>query len=273
MGYGGATVDAEITSLREKLVVLEQQICSETERQRTGKKPLTDPFFLCRLHGALRARLDRLNCCPTDLRVLRSTVQIVTDPCVRAELRAYIETIENGQADNGIPPVPVRDLGVPAEGFPGVPAPPQPPPGQPWEEPPAVTVEAVLNARIDRLERTVFELRKGMLFAGGGGGGSAETRIVENVTPITGGTDGHVLFNNNGIVSGEDAFSWDDVTNTLTVGSLAVTADNGVALTGQTDAAAAGAGTLTNAPIAGDPTWIRVVRNGVNGAIPWWRIP
>jgi hypothetical protein len=38
------------------------------------------------------------------------------------------------------------------------------------------------------------------------------------------------------------------------------------------DAAAAAAGTLLNAPTAGNPVWIRVNLNGVEGAVPWWAV-
>ena len=263
MGYGGTSVSVELADLCGKLVSLEQEIC---------KKP---DLFLCRLHGAVRARIDALECRASDLRALKGTLHLVGDPCVRAELQAYIQTVESGRADNGIPPIPINGPGQPAdEGFPGLPPAP-PPPGQPISpvETPAITPEAVLNARIERLERTVFELRKGVVFAGGGGGGSAEVRIVENVTPLIGGTNGRGLYNDGNTIGEDDAFLWDETNNRLTVDQLALVDDNGILLTNQTDAAAAGAGTLTNAPIAGDPTWIRVVRNGVNGAIPWWRIP
>jgi hypothetical protein len=46
--------------------------------------------------------------------------------------------------------------------------------------------------------------------------------------------------------------------------------DGGIFFTNQTDAAAAGAGTLLNAPQAGNPVWLRVNRNGTAGAVPWW---
>src|SRR3990167_65037 len=184
MGYGGALVSVELADLCEKIVSLENEIC---------KRP---DLFLCRLHGAVRARIDALECRTQDLRALKGTLHLVGDSCVRAELQAYIQTVESGRADNGIPPIPIRGPGQPVdEGFPGLP--PAPPPGQPISPvettPASITPEAVLNARIDRLERTVFELRKGVVFAGGGGGGSAEVRIVENVTPLIGGTDTRVL--------------------------------------------------------------------------------
>ena len=267
MGYGGTSASIELADLCGKLVSLEQEIC---------KKP---DLFLCRLHGAVRARIDALECRTADLRALKGTLHLVADSCVRAEMMAYIQTVESGRADNGIPPIPIHGPGQPVdEGFPGLPPAP-PPPGQPLPteavSAAAITPEALLNARIDYVEQKVFELRKGAALArgGGGGGGSAEVRIVENVTPLIGGTNGRVLFNDGGTIGEDDAFLWDETNNRLTVDQLALVDDNGILLTNQTDAAAAGAGTLTNAPIAGDPTWIRVVRNGVNGAIPWWRIP
>ena len=282
MGYGGKTVDAELAELCEKLVSLEQLTCQKSEerlrRQRQGSTPREDNEaeqairFLCRLHGAVRARMDALNCFTPDLRVLKGTIRFVGDPCIREELQAYIQTVESGRADNGIPPIPIRGPGVPVdEGFPGLPS-PSPAPGQPISSV-EITPEAVINASIADLYQKFFELKRRVVLAGGGGGGTADVRIVENVTPLIGGTDTRVLFNDGGFVGEDAAFSWDETNNRLTIDQLALVDDNAILLTNQTDAAAAGAGTLTNAPIAGDPTWIRVVRNGVNGAMPWWRIP
>lgn len=58
---------------------------------------------------------------------------------------------------------------------------------------------------------------------------------------------------------------------TIYVGtSIVLQADNALVMSAQVDKAAAGAGTLLNAPQAGNPTWIGLNRNGVSGAIPWW---
>jgi hypothetical protein len=47
--------------------------------------------------------------------------------------------------------------------------------------------------------------------------------------------------------------------------------DNGLAFVNQTSGAGAGAGTLTNAPSAGNPShWLRVLINGANRFIPCW---
>lgn len=59
----------------------------------------------------------------------------------------------------------------------------------------------------------------------------------------------------------------------ISIGGLVnvTTIDNGVDFTGQTSGAGAGAGTLTNAPSAGNPThWLRVKINGANRLIPCW---
>lgn len=48
--------------------------------------------------------------------------------------------------------------------------------------------------------------------------------------------------------------------------------DNSLTFVNQTSAAAGAAGTLTNAPTAGDPAfWLRVIINGVNSFIPCWQ--
>lgn len=59
---------------------------------------------------------------------------------------------------------------------------------------------------------------------------------------------------------------------TLFLGTaLQIEADNGLKLTNQTSGAAAAAGTLNNAPSAGNPShWLRVVINGANRFIPCW---
>lgn len=52
---------------------------------------------------------------------------------------------------------------------------------------------------------------------------------------------------------------------------LNVGIDNGLVMTNQTDGAAAGAGTITNAPSAGNPAfWLRVSINGNARFIPCW---
>lgn len=52
---------------------------------------------------------------------------------------------------------------------------------------------------------------------------------------------------------------------------LSIAANNGLKLTGQASGAGAGAGTLSNAPSAGDPAfWLPVTINGVNRFIPCW---
>lgn len=52
---------------------------------------------------------------------------------------------------------------------------------------------------------------------------------------------------------------------------LQIEANNGLKLTNQVNGAAAQAGTLLNAPAAGNPTfWVPVTINGVNGHIPFW---
>lgn len=54
-------------------------------------------------------------------------------------------------------------------------------------------------------------------------------------------------------------------------GVLACSIDGGFTLTNQTDGAGAGAGTLTNAPAAGDPTiWIPMDINGSTVHVPGW---
>lgn len=54
-------------------------------------------------------------------------------------------------------------------------------------------------------------------------------------------------------------------------GVLFVRTDRGLDLRGQTDQAGAAAGTLNNAPAAGNPAiWVPVVVNGVNRAVPAW---
>lgn len=59
---------------------------------------------------------------------------------------------------------------------------------------------------------------------------------------------------------------------TLYVGtSVNIEADRGIIYTGQTNAAGAAVGTLTNSPAAGNPTfWLKTSINGVNRAIPCW---
>lgn len=53
--------------------------------------------------------------------------------------------------------------------------------------------------------------------------------------------------------------------------SLLLSGDRGLVISNQTNQAGAGAGTLGNAPAAGNPTfWLPVVVNGVNRAIPCW---
>lgn len=53
--------------------------------------------------------------------------------------------------------------------------------------------------------------------------------------------------------------------------SLNIEANAGIILTNQTDGAGAGAGTLANAPHAGDPDfWIPISVNGTPGWTPWW---
>lgn len=57
----------------------------------------------------------------------------------------------------------------------------------------------------------------------------------------------------------------------LSGSSLIVETDNGYRASGQTSGAGASAGTLANAPSAGDPAfWLRVVINGTNHFIPAW---
>jgi hypothetical protein len=54
-------------------------------------------------------------------------------------------------------------------------------------------------------------------------------------------------------------------------GAVQLDSDRGLKLTSQTSAAAAAAGTITNAPAAGNPThWLKVTINGSNFAIPAW---
>lgn len=56
-----------------------------------------------------------------------------------------------------------------------------------------------------------------------------------------------------------------------TAGVLTLEKDRGVRFNAQTNAAGASAGTLGNAPAAGDPTfWLKVNIDGVNRAIPCW---
>ena len=53
--------------------------------------------------------------------------------------------------------------------------------------------------------------------------------------------------------------------------SVQIEANNGLRLTNQVDGAAAGAGTLLNAPAGGDPTfWMPITVNGANKHIPCW---
>ena len=53
--------------------------------------------------------------------------------------------------------------------------------------------------------------------------------------------------------------------------SIQIEVNNGLKLTNQTNGAAAGAGTLANAPAAGNPTfWMPITVNGVNKHIPCW---
>jgi hypothetical protein len=54
-------------------------------------------------------------------------------------------------------------------------------------------------------------------------------------------------------------------------GTFGYTLDRGLVVTGQVSSAGAAAGTLNNAPAAGDPTfWLRVTVNGTNFALPLW---
>ena len=57
-------------------------------------------------------------------------------------------------------------------------------------------------------------------------------------------------------------------------GAVEYSTDNGLNPIGQTDAAGANGGTLTNSPTTGDPAfWLRVTINGTNYAIPAWTVP
>ena len=49
-----------------------------------------------------------------------------------------------------------------------------------------------------------------------------------------------------------------------------VTSDRGFKLSGQTSSAGSATATMTNAPVAGNPFWLKVVLNGANYAIPCW---
>lgn len=67
-----------------------------------------------------------------------------------------------------------------------------------------------------------------------------------------------------------DAF-YDIGSATLGVRQFHLAEDGGLRLRNQTDGAAAGAGTLTNAPAAGDPTfWLPISINGVVRHVPCW---
>ena len=60
-------------------------------------------------------------------------------------------------------------------------------------------------------------------------------------------------------------------TSSVQMTRATITADNGQLFTGQTDGAGVAAGTLNNAPTAGDPAfWLRVQINGANRFIPAW---
>jgi hypothetical protein len=86
--------------------------------------------------------------------------------------------------------------------------------------------------------------------------------------PIPGLTQGSVLFAGaGGALSQDNAnLSWDNAAKQLLVG-----ANNGVKLTNQVSGAAAAAGTLANAPAAGNPAfWLPVTINGTNRFVPAW---
>lgn len=53
--------------------------------------------------------------------------------------------------------------------------------------------------------------------------------------------------------------------------SITINANAGLIMTSQVSGAAAGAGTISNAPKAGNPDfWIPVTVNGTAGWVPWW---
>lgn len=60
-------------------------------------------------------------------------------------------------------------------------------------------------------------------------------------------------------------------TGLVTIGSMLINTSGGLTFSNQTSGAAASTATLTNAPVAGNPSvWVPVTVNGVAGWIPFW---
>jgi len=78
----------------------------------------------------------------------------------------------------------------------------------------------------------------------------------------------------NGSGEAQIAYELDGVSVVVMTGNgMVIQNDNGFRLINQTDRAAAGAGTLGNAPTAGDPAfWLGIVINGVTYASPFWAV-
>jgi hypothetical protein len=71
----------------------------------------------------------------------------------------------------------------------------------------------------------------------------------------------------NSVDLGSSSFVWRDGW----FNNVRVTANNGLIFTNQTTGAGSATGSLTNAPVAGNPAfWLRVQINGVNRFIPAW---
>jgi hypothetical protein len=121
-----------------------------------------------------------------------------------------------------------------------------------------------------KLKDRTDKLAGASIFNAGGGGRPAGAPGVG--TPFLNGTNGAVLFNDNNAF-GEDAaaFSWDENTDTLSVSAVTVMINRGLKFIAQVDGAGVSAGTLGNAPVAGNPRfWLPVTVNAVDGAIPVW---
>ena len=97
------------------------------------------------------------------------------------------------------------------------------------------------------------------VFAIGSGASGGQITMPANLTATTTGTGTLVVTGGVGISAA------------LFAGSYNVSVDRSILCTNQTSAAAAAAGTLGNAPAAGDPGfWLKIKVNGTNYAVPCW---